>query len=69
MKKNRKTIGELVKSARMAASLTQVDLAAAVEITQPFLAQIELGLREPSIDTLRKIAATLGVPLKELVGD
>lgn len=48
--------------------LTSAALAEKAGIAQAFLSQIETGKRDGTIDTLRRIAAALGVSLDELVG-
>jgi DNA-binding XRE family transcriptional regulator len=46
--------------------LTQAKLAARAGISVPFLSQIEHGKRDPSLATLRRIAAALKVDLDDL---
>ncbi len=48
--------------------LTAAALADKAEIAQAFLSQIETGKREGTVETLRKIAAALGVTLDDIVG-
>jgi len=48
--------------------LTSSALAEKAGIAQAFLSQIETGKRDGTIDTLRRIAAALGVSLDELAG-
>lgn len=42
-------------------------LADAAGLSQPYLSQIESGKRDGSVDTLKKIAAALGVTIDDLV--
>lgn len=48
-------------------SLTQVELARAVGISQPFLAQIEAGRRQGDIGTYARLARRLGVRIEDLI--
>jgi DNA-binding XRE family transcriptional regulator len=47
--------------------LSAVALAKAVEISPPYLSQIEHGRRQPSLDVLRRLAQALGVDIDDLV--
>jgi DNA-binding XRE family transcriptional regulator len=49
--------------------LTQVELAAAAEMSQPFINQIEHGHRQASVATLARLARRLGVRIDDLVVD
>lgn len=48
--------------------LTSTALAEKAGIGQAFLSQIETGKREGTVETLRRIAAALGVTLDDLAG-
>lgn len=61
------TIGEQVRQLRMAAGLTQLELARRSGSTQPAIARLELGLRLPTLRTLEKLACALGRDLLLLV--
>jgi transcriptional regulator with XRE-family HTH domain len=45
----------------------QEDLAHEAGISTSTLSRVERGLHQPSLPTLRKLAAALGVPLADLV--
>jgi transcriptional regulator with XRE-family HTH domain len=62
-------LGEVVRRQRTERRLTLASLAAAVQVTPSALSQIERGLVNPSIMTLRRIAAALGVPVFSLWPD
>lgn len=47
--------------------LTQVQLAAAMGVSQGFVSDLEGGRKTGSVETLRKVAAALNVPLDALV--
>lgn len=56
-----------VKAVREKRGLSQRELAAAVGISQPAIAQIENGQTQPTLNNLIKIADALQVSLCELV--
>jgi len=63
-----KTIGSKIKAWRAKKDMTQDELAKKASIPYPTLAKIESGaVQNPSIDTVMKIAAGLGVTLDELI--
>jgi transcriptional regulator with XRE-family HTH domain len=59
-------IGELIRRQRELAELSMRQVAAMAGISNPYLSQIEHGLRAPSADVLEGIAATLGVSAETL---
>jgi transcriptional regulator with XRE-family HTH domain len=59
-------LGELIRRQRELAELSMRQVAAMAGISNPYLSQIEHGLRAPSADVLETIAATLGVPAEML---
>lgn len=61
-----KTLGEFIREKREAAGLSLRELARRVEITAPFLSDIELGRRAPAEKNLALIAKELGIPLGEI---
>ncbi len=62
-------LGEAIRTRRAERGLTLAALAAVVQVTPSALSQIERGLVNPSIMTLRRIAAALGVPVFDLLPD
>src|SRR5689334_3533383 len=60
-------VGNRIRSLRIAAGIAQYQLAAKASLSQPALARVEGGEREPQLDTLRKIAGALQVPVRRLV--
>jgi transcriptional regulator with XRE-family HTH domain len=54
-------VGEIIRRQRELAELSMRQVAAMAGISNPYLSQIEHGLRAPSADVLQTIAATLGV--------
>jgi transcriptional regulator with XRE-family HTH domain len=57
------TAGGLIATARHRASMTQAELATAVNVTQTMISTYELGGREPSLSTLLKILKGTGCSL------
>lgn len=54
-----------LRQLRRAIEMSQGELAHRVGLTPGFICQIEKGLRQPSIDSARDIAAVFGVPIEE----
>lgn len=61
-------LSENLKKLREKAGLTQAELAEAVGVAQPTLAQYESGLKVPSVITAVKIERILHTTCSELVG-
>lgn len=60
------TTGQLIKTARKKAGMTQQDLADKLGIPFQSISQWERDMRNPKIDTLQRIAEALQVSLDEL---
>jgi transcriptional regulator with XRE-family HTH domain len=64
----RMTIGARVKRLRRQRGWSQYALAKQSGVSQPYLWELEAGQKtNPGIETLRKLAKTLGVPVARLV--
>lgn len=61
------TIGEKIKQARKKAGYTQKKLGEKLGISQVRVAQYESGIRNPKIETVRKIAEALNVEITDLI--
>ncbi len=61
-------VGQAIRSLRLAQSLTLVELAARVELSQPFLSQVENGRAQPSMSSLYRIATALDTTPQALFG-
>lgn len=59
-------LGEMIRKQRELASLTMRQLSTMAGISNPYLSQIETGVREPSKTVLRQIALSLGLDPDEL---
>jgi len=62
------SLGEIIRRQRELAALPMRQLAAMSGISNPYLSQIERGLREPSEQVLRAIADSLQVSADQLRG-
>lgn len=62
-------IGESIKIFRKKSGLTQQQLADKSNISRSYLADVEKNRYNPSIDTLRKIATSLGVSVDVFLKD
>lgn len=58
-----KMLGERIRRFRRDRSLTQMDLARQVGVTNGQISTIERGLSAPSIGTLKRISEAMGVPM------
>lgn len=56
-------LGDKIRKKRMEKQLTLRDLAERTAVTQGFLSQVERGLSDPSIMSLRRISQALDVPI------
>lgn len=61
--------GALIREKRRSNSLTLTGLARKTGLSISFLSQVETGVTNPSINSLRKIALSLGTPLSSFFGD
>lgn len=63
---HRRAVGSRIANLRHERGWSQLELAGRAEMHRPYLTGIETGSRNPSLDTLVKIANALHVPLIEL---
>jgi len=63
----KKTVGDIVKRARVEFGMSQRGLAAAVSVKGSHIAYIERGMRRPSLPLLRRLADTLQLNRRELL--
>ncbi len=59
--------GERLQQLRRGAGLSQLDLGVTIGMSTPFISGLERGIRQPSLQSLRKLAGGLGVTLEDLV--
>ncbi len=55
-------LGERLRALRLAAGLTQAELARRTGIHRPNIARVEAGRHTPSLETLNRLASAIGVP-------
>lgn len=60
-------MGEKLKAARLAAGMTQGQLAEAVGVSQRDISHWETGHREPGVLIVKEIAQALGCTMEDLV--
>jgi transcriptional regulator with XRE-family HTH domain len=61
-------LSRVIQQLREAKGMTQRDLAAKAEVTQAYVAQLEMGARKnPSLKILKRIAKALDVPVTTLL--
>jgi transcriptional regulator with XRE-family HTH domain len=59
-------LGEYIREQRGAAQISLRQLAKAADVSNPYLSQVERGLRRPSADILARIAAGLRISAETL---
>ena len=62
-------LGDKIREVRKRADFTLNQLASASGLTASYISQVERNLTEPSISSLRKIAAALQTPLYMFLDD
>lgn len=65
--RERQRIGRCIRDARIDHNLTQERVFLAIPLTRSFYQEIEAGQANPSLDTLLRIARTIGVPISDLL--
>jgi len=58
--------GTRLRELRVAAGLTQAELAEKAGISVNFISLVERGLKSPTLSTMERLAAALKVPIIEL---
>ena len=66
MVKTVESLGDYLKEQRVAARLSLRQLAEQAGVSNPYLSQIERGLRKPSADVLQQIAKALRISAEQL---
>lgn len=64
---SRITFGRRLREERNKAGMTLEDLAEKSGITWSYIAQVEVGRRNISVDNMHRLAEGVGVPLRELL--
>lgn len=63
------TLGQRLRRLRLAAELTQTELAQRADTAQNHVSDVESDKKTPGIDLCRRLAAACGVGLSDLLGD
>ena len=58
-----------LRKIRLERGMKQIEVAEAVGLSDQAICTYEIGTREPSLDTLRKLAAVLECTIDELIGE
>lgn len=61
-----RALGHKLRAARQTEGMTLRELAVATGVSQSLISQVERGVASPSITTLRRFAASLGIPIASL---
>ncbi|WP_026842803.1 helix-turn-helix domain-containing protein [Citrifermentans bremense] len=62
-----KAFGETIKELRTLKKMSQETVAFSSELDRSYISQVECGLRSPTLSTVFKIAAAIGVPVSEIM--
>jgi DNA-binding XRE family transcriptional regulator len=62
-------LGKRIRELRLAAGLTQAELARRTGIHRPNIARVEAGRHTPSLETLARLAQAIGVPTTRVLDD
>jgi DNA-binding XRE family transcriptional regulator len=62
-------LGQRLRALRLSAGLTQAELARRTGIHRPNIARVEAGRHTPSLETLARLAAAIGVPTTRVLSD
>lgn len=62
-------LGRRIRELRLAAGLTQAELARRTGIHRPNIARVEAGRHTPSLETLARLAHAIGVPTRSVLGE
>jgi DNA-binding XRE family transcriptional regulator len=62
-------LGARLRELRVAAGLTQAELARRTGIHRPNIARVEAGRHTPSLDTLTRLASAIGVPATRVLAE
>ncbi|MGO4669758.1 helix-turn-helix domain-containing protein [Bosea sp. 2YAB26] len=65
----RQTFGKNMRRARIAAGLSQDEIAVRMGVEQTYVSGLERGVRNPTLTTLERAAIALNVKLRELLDE
>ena len=61
-----RVLGQSIRKHRERLALTQEELSEKSDTHRTYLADIERGSRNPTIETIRRLALALGIPISEI---
>ena len=67
MDKISKKLGNNIKRIRMGKGMSQGDICRATGMDRGYISRVEGGLKNPTIETIKKIADALSAPLNDLM--
>lgn len=62
-------VAERIKSLREAAGLSKGKLAERAELSATYIGQLEMGIKQPTVETITRICTALGITLAEFFSD
>lgn len=66
-KKVKKAFGKALREVRKRRGLSQLDVSTASDLDRAYLSELERGLKNPSLETIFRLADAMGVPATELI--
>jgi len=62
-----KKLGDNIRRIRTAKGMTQGDLCRVLEIDRAYMSNVENGRKNPTLETIERIAKALNLPINELL--
>ena len=66
-KKVKKAFGRALREVRKRRGLSQLDVSTASDLDRAYLSELERGLKNPSLETIFRLADAMSVPATELI--
>lgn len=66
-KKVKKAFGKALRELRMKHKLSQLDVSTASDLDRAYMSELERGLKNPSLETIFRLADAIGITATELV--
>jgi len=60
-------IGDIIRAKREAMGLTQAEFAGRIYLSQPYIAQVESGIKTPTVAFIRSASELFGCTTDELI--
>ena len=65
----RRALGEAIRARRLELDLSQEELAYQADLDRTYLSGLEGGARNPTLETLLRVAKALGLKASEMMGE